>query len=271
MNIKLLITAAFLSILISCGKKGAVESGERQSITFDTLQFFERYRLVAGADNTEQQFSLSLLLPTKFRDEEVLVKMRQQFISSLFSEEYAKLPPAEAASRYIQAYMTGFETPYDSIIRISDNEEFKWTERWNYTSGVFIFFSNSDYLSYTVGTEQYTGGVHPGHSFANSVIDLSTGDLLHEQQLFVDGYREKLSALIAAELRKQYGEALEDMGFNDVKEIAPNDNFYLDVNGLTYTYNEYEIASYSVGVIDVTLSFESLKPLLRKPITITKR
>lgn len=44
----------------------------------------------------------------------------------------------------------------------------------------------------------------------------------------------------------------------------------MDNKGLHYTYNQYEIAPYSMGPIDVTIPYEDLKPIL-KPNNIIER
>jgi len=56
---------------------------------------------------------------------------------------------------------------------------------------------------------------------------------------------------------------LETIGFFSIDEIAPNDNFSISDEGLTYYFNEYEIAAYVVGLTEVTLSYDEIKRLLR--------
>ena len=42
----------------------------------------------------------------------------------------------------------------------------------------------------------------------------------------------------------------------------PTDNFYFDKEGITWIYNPYQIAVFSLGEIKVTLKWEMLKNLI---------
>ena len=67
-----------------------------------------------------------------------------------------------------------------------------------------------------------------------------------------------------------YPKELENIGFFSVDEIYPNNNFYVDDQGITYTFNEYEVAAYVVGPVHVHLSFDEVSVLL-KPDTPVAR
>lgn len=43
----------------------------------------------------------------------------------------------------------------------------------------------------------------------------------------------------------------------------PNGNFAVSEEGVTWTYNPYEIAPYSMGIIDLTVTWADLKPYLK--------
>jgi hypothetical protein len=47
-------------------------------------------------------------------------------------------------------------------------------------------------------------------------------------------------------------------------QIVPNNNFYITPEGIVYVYNPYDIAPYSMGQTSVLLTFEKLKPILKK-------
>ncbi|NLY25603.1 MAG: DUF3298 domain-containing protein, partial [Bacteroidales bacterium] len=51
-------------------------------------------------------------------------------------------------------------------------------------------------------------------------------------------------------------------GFFTIEDIVPNNNFWLNDEGIHYTYNQYEIASYSMGVINVTVPYSDLTDIL---------
>lgn len=51
---------------------------------------------------------------------------------------------------------------------------------------------------------------------------------------------------------------LEEIGFFDVADIELNKNFYVNKEGITYTYNEYDIAGYALGTIEILLSYKDI-------------
>ena len=61
---------------------------------------------------------------------------------------------------------------------------------------------------------------------------------------------------------KTIDELAEKGQFTAPNEIVATDNFYVNEDGITWTYDPYEIAPYSVGVVQITLSWEDVLPLL---------
>ena len=51
-------------------------------------------------------------------------------------------------------------------------------------------------------------------------------------------------------------------GFFDIDDISPNNNFWMNDKGVHYIYNQYEIAPYSMGPIDVSIPFEELTSII---------
>ena len=63
---------------------------------------------------------------------------------------------------------------------------------------------------------------------------------------------------------------MENIGFFSVEEIFPNGNFLVDGDGITYTFNEYEIAAYVVRETNVFLPYAEIQYLLKKESPIAK-
>jgi hypothetical protein len=57
---------------------------------------------------------------------------------------------------------------------------------------------------------------------------------------------------------------LENIGFFNLDEISSNNNFYADEIGITYTFNEYEIAAYVVGPVTIQIPYDKIRHLLRR-------
>ena len=44
--------------------------------------------------------------------------------------------------------------------------------------------------------------------------------------------------------------------------VVPNGNFFLDKEGITWSYQPYEVGPYALGIVTATLSWDDLKPYL---------
>ena len=90
---------------------------------------------------------------------------------------------------------------------------------------------------------------------------------MSEQDLFTYDYYEPLKSLLLEALIAQTDEAetrkdLRRLGYS-VADVVPNENFYVTDEGITYVYNPYEIAPYAMGCIQISLSWDSIRHLLR--------
>lgn len=137
-----------------------------------------------------------------------------------------------------------------------------------------IAFNQDDIISYTVSFENYTGGAHGAHSYNNHVVNLKTGKPITEEEIFVDNYQDNLARILVDQIAKQNNvsdaKELENIGFFSVDEIFPNGNFLVDETGITYSFNEYEIAAYVVGVTNVHLPYKEIRYLLRDDSPISQ-
>jgi len=87
------------------------------------------------------------------------------------------------------------------------------------------------------------------------------------QDFFVEGYEERLNAMLNKKLRKLNGikddEKLKDAGFF-IDYVEYNDNFYINNDGIGFFYNVYEIAAYATGTTELFCTFREVKELLNK-------
>ena len=56
---------------------------------------------------------------------------------------------------------------------------------------------------------------------------------------------------------EEYAEALW------TEEIKPNGNFLLSEEGIVYIFNQYEIAPYAAGVIELTIPWDEVSDILK--------
>ncbi len=126
-------------------------------------------------------------------------------------------------------------------------------------------FSSSTVLSLEMNAYQYTGGAHGYGSTHYANIDPQTGEKLAFEDLVND---KKEFTAFAETIFREENEIPKDESINATGFWFENDEFYLPASfGITpdeliFVYNQYEIASYAAGPIDLIISMEEAKPYL---------
>jgi len=272
-KLKLSIIACLSIIFITgCKPKAATRPEGENQISFDTLRVNETYHLLG--DSTYPCCSLEsvFIFPSGFNDKAILDKITRHFMETCFGEETASMTPQEAIDAYAEKYIADYkEFELDFITEIDTTADAESMPLAGYTcyemSSNEIVYNQHNLLSYTVSVEYYTGGAHGGHGISNYVLFLENGEELDEDDIFMEGYQDELAQIlveaIALDNNVTNPKELENMGYFNIDEIYPNNNFYVNGEGLAYTFNEYEIAAYFVGNIVVFLPYEKIQHLLR--------
>lgn len=274
-----LCNSVLVLILLSMFVTGCdtgTKSITENNIKFDSLQVDKIYHLLDNPENPNCNLQLNFTFPVKMAEKENLKKVQQLFVSSYFGENYADLSPQEAVARYAEDYLNAYkelETDYKAEVAKKDETPVgAWFSYYEMSSNDLTYNGN-DLISYTVNFENYTGGAHGAHSFTNHVVNLKTGKFVTEEDIFIENYQDDLAQVLIDRIAKQNNvdnpKDLENIGFFSVEEIFPNGNFLVDENGITYTFNEYEIAAYVVGATQVFLPYEEIQYLLKKESPIS--
>jgi hypothetical protein len=117
----------------------------------------------------------------------------------------------------------------------------------------------------------FTGGAHgiPGKKYYT--LDLAEHKVLAIDDFFREPEGENLRNIVMEELRLYSGlngEAIEDgmplsQGIFYTDDPSISGNFFISNEGLGLCWEPYEIAPYVFGSIEITLSWETIRPLLR--------
>lgn len=118
-------------------------------------------------------------------------------------------------------------------------------------------------LTATVG--MYTGGAHGMAYVAHSVHEAMTGREIPLGEIIPPSRQKILCGLLERQFRATNGltanQTLSEGGlFED--QMAITSNYTCTVDGLQFTYSQYEIAPYSAGIIELTLPWADVRELL---------
>ena len=263
----------FLTIIAfatSCSLKNG--SNEANPVTFDSISVDRSCHLFDIDENPACSLKLNFIYPDKYADAAILKMIQSAFVTQYFGDEFADLSPQQAIKKYEEEYIKNYKTlepDYLAEVDRAKKNNHSVGSWFNYyeTSYNEILFNKQDIISTSVYFENYTGGAHGAHALKNHVVDLNTGNTVTEAMIFVEDYQDILTQLIIATIAKDKQakdiKELENMGYFSIDEVYPNNNFWVNDKGITYTYNEYEIAAYVVGRTHVFIPYSELKLILK--------
>ena len=265
-----LVVLFLISVFVSGCNIGTKKTTDND-VTFDSISVDKTYHLLENPENPNCNLQINFTYPAKYDNKDILKKIQQQSVYSYFGDGYENLSPEEATAKYTEDYLNNYKDLEDEykaeVAKADETPVGAWFSYFEMSSDD-IAYNKNDILSYTVNFENYTGGAHGAHSFTNHVIDMKTGNLIKEDDIFIEGFQEDLAQILIDRIAKQNTvenpKELENIGFFSIDEIFPNGNFLIDDNGITYTFNEYEIAAYVVGATNVHLPYEEIQYLLKK-------
>lgn len=140
----------------------------------------------------------------------------------------------------------------DNLYRYKVDEYFNYTVKLNELNLLSIKFD--DYI--------YTGGAHGSTIVRSLTFDLETGDVYGLKDLFNEN-ADYISA-INAEIKKQIVEKdYKDAFIVDFESIKPDQDYYLNDNGLVIYFQRYEYTPYVFGSPEFVISPSLLESMLK--------
>ena len=265
----LLLICIGVGLVNSCGK--GKSGGKTSEIVFDSIVVNQRIPLLQANDTTlpSAEVALTFIYPVRFRDSESLARLQQIFKGTFFGDtSFDNITPLEATERFMADYTTRYTSLSNSYYEDKARLEGEMPVWYWYTMSNRnkILFQNDSLLSYAVEYSDYEGGAHGSYRVLYTNIDLNSLTTISEEDLFVPDYFKPLTDIILHRLMDQYNAITPDAlllnGFFTIEDIVPNNNFWINDEGLHYSYNQYEIAPYAMGVIDVTVPYSDLTDIL---------
>lgn len=267
------VVFSVLVLLLGIGLVSCVQDKSKMNnIEFDKLEIKEKVSLLSVNDTTLpfSDVKFEYKFPVKFNNKEDISRLQQIFSGTFFNDEsYDSLALQEVLDEYLKNYTAEYRTLVDQYNQDKANLESdqmpSWYWYYHYINNE-ILFNDKNIVSYSVEHSDYTGGAHGSLHVLFYTIDLNNITTITQEDIFQPNYHNFLTSKIIEKLMEKYdvskAEQLIDEGFFDINDIAPNDNFWLSDEGVHYVYNQYEIAPYSMGPIEVTIPFEEIKSII---------
>lgn len=138
---------------------------------------------------------------------------------------------------------------------------------YEFTYDVQPLVVNPQYVTMVFESYAYTGGAHGGAATIGQTFVSATGEKLGED-MFKPGTQDQILKLVRAGLMKQYFEVATEQEFKeclmdpDGALTLPSNPPYFTKDGVTFMYQQYEIAPYSSGMPNCVIPFDTIKPYL---------
>ena len=169
--------------------------------------------------------------------------------------------PRKSAS--IDEAITAFWKGYQEYRRIGGTDRAYWEDRT-----VTILYQSDRIISLNFVLSFATGGLHPQYTSTFTCFNALTGARISLDDVLVPGYEPQLTQIAERKFRTvkgiEPGRSLDDAGYVFFKNhtFAFTHNFWIGPAGLTFFYNLYEIAPYSMGTTELLLTYSEIRDLI---------
>jgi len=261
------ISVFFSLASISCTEK---TKSNDNGVTFDSIQVNKTQSIDYKDSKLNCNLHILFTYPVASKKAFPLSSLQKIFIEKVFPTQYANLSPQEAANSFAAQYIKDFQSVKWSDFFDNDKDsdnDFILEDENNFIYELSlenkILYNKNNLISFVVRNTNYEGGAHGSNSVSGYVVDLKTGKLLTEEDFAGNNYKTNLSSIIVKKIAAAKGlddvSQLKDIGYYAIESIVPNDNFIVDDKGITYYFNEDDIAAGFVGITEVFIPYEELK------------
>lgn len=251
----LFFALSILAFAFSCNKnqteKTVTVKNDSSDIKKDSIQITIDSLIVEDSARYSKTFS------AEYRQKLLtFTGLQKNVLDSLYFGELRlkEKPMTDFSTESIKARMTENMKQYLAESGAEDdyvNREYKQT--WDEISDMKVLSHTKDFLTINYNGYGFSGGAHGYGYELYKVADLKNQSIL------------QLSDIVAATkinwqpilLKHVDRELLFD------ENITANKNFYFDNQSLTFIYNQYEIAPYAAGIIEIKLPFSEIKQYLK--------
>ena len=157
-------------------------------------------------------------------------------------------------------YANKFINSYESD-RISDP-----VRPWKIAGTAEVLRRDSSLITIYFSDDSYDGGAHEHDGFSFINWDSKTSRVIELDDLFIDGYYDKLIK-IAEKIFRKHEKLSDNASFENYLfkngKFGLNNNFLITPNYIIFLYNEYEIKPYTEGTTEIDIPYTQIKSLLR--------
>ena len=258
MYMRLLFTSALVLLLCAC-------SEESETITFETVSANKTVALTV--DSLSPTCSVDVRLeqatPSSGRAGEIINATVTERLLDRNDDNMQK--SAEAfAEDYTANYLRSLLPLYNQDS--DDQHKLAWYH-YHYIINCHTQMGSKGTVVYLADINYREGGDHTVSQQVIMNFETETGRQLTLSDIFIDGFEETLKPLLLNALLEKTGEetlkALQNKGYLKNTDIFVPENFILGSDAVTFVYNPDEIAPYTIGFTELTITYAAMEKVLK--------
>jgi len=245
-------------------------SADDKSIIVENFSLSDKVYL-SEADTTIGSFTIDLNidLPVSYPDDDILNKIKTIIRTELFGDLYLDYPE-DSLLNYYAAELIKEYIENNAVFAGKITKSSRLVLNNTIILEGFALLNDDKIFSYGISRFVDFGGAHPVQTRLFYNFNLTNGDIIFEEDIFVEGYATELTEIIKSKILKDLNgqeeiphmESLSDSAFF-LEEIKPNGNFYINDQSICFVFNPYEIAPYYVGETEVVLPYSLISHLMK--------
>lgn len=210
--------------------------------------------------NPKASIEVSLLVPGDYSPSIVADSVRNDIYDHFFDVTIPSSDPAILLDSMKELYFRNYRKSNADIY-----QEGAASFDWQKIKEVRVLHNEKEILSLEFHDYGYTGGAHGLSISSFQVFDLKDGHKIGLDEIFRADFRNDLRDIINSVARKKYhlerNTPMTEAGFF-VQYIDPTGNFYITKDGIGFYYNQYEIAPFALGPIEIFVNYNDLLRIL---------
>jgi len=244
--------------MVSCTN----ESKKTAEIDFAEHKYADKIHLLGNENYPACDLDIGFLAP---QDSISYKSLQESMMVTFFDSLYNQSQNLEELL-YLSAqeYSRDFHKQEEFLLQ--DTMDIGAAYNWQIILQNDIVFKGNGFVSFLNEIFAYQGGAHGNTNRSYYTFDLENNQLLSASNFFLPNTCDAIIAAQKNSLEKA-GQDLKDLWLDGLK---CNDNFYLVDTGIVFHYDQYEIASYAAGPMDIFISAEEIKEFVQQPALIER-
>lgn len=282
MKKKTLINTAFLTGVVSALIfEGCIDNKTHIPAKVSSIQSDTMVVLKPGDKNSPKcRISIDFMYLEPGSENDSISKGINSILQRIaFGANYSSFLPDEAVSEAVRKYSSGYQKElikyYEAdVYNGMKPEDIPSWYNYEYEISSELKLNADSIWNYSVTSYQNTGGAHPNTNIKWSNILASSGKEITKDMAFRKDKEKEIIGLIMKHLIEEVNARLETDTITSIEGLKENgalldvdlyvpDNFMLKEDCVSFLYNRYDIAPYSMGAFIIDVPYAEIETMLR--------